>query len=129
MSMVRMEPALVMRPNVVEPRVVPTPLNAGVFSQVLNFPTYVEGVPLLGAKPHRFRQRDVPTELARAFDGAAMLVAIFAGRRRGERGSVEIAERRSAANAEVRIGDQVGALGEDSNRCRNYWRRCHQDRR
>ena len=31
MSIVRIEPALVMRPNVVDPSVAPTPQNAGVF--------------------------------------------------------------------------------------------------
>src|ERR1700683_1014250 len=67
---------------------------------------------LLRTEPERFRQRSVPIELARAFDGAAVFIAIFRGRRSSERGGVEKSEWSSATNAHVWISDLICAQGK-----------------
>src|SRR5579863_2274552 len=67
---------------------------------------------LLRTEAEGFRHGEIPAKGARAFEGAAMLVAISTGGRLDEGGGIEEIESRAAANAVIGIGDLIGALRE-----------------
>src|SRR6202044_197466 len=82
--------------------------------KILYFPAHVEVMPFLRAEAIGFAKRRVPVEFARAFDRAAVLVAVTRGCGRGKGACVEETERRAAADAKIRVPDLVGAKTESS---------------
>src|SRR3984957_3819764 len=76
--------------------------------EILDLPSNIQMMAFLRSKAKRFTQRCIPIKFAGPFDRAASLVPVGRGRRRRKRRGIKKRERRSSANAEIRISNLIG---------------------